>query len=57
MFVGAVIPLDERDELYGAGGEQGVGGHRVKPEIVIDICVEQRIETADERCITADARL
>ena len=57
MFVGAFVPLEECDELQWAGEEQGVGSHRHEAKIVIDICVEQRIETADERCITADARL
>ena len=55
MLVGAFVPLEKRNELQRAGEEQCIGGHRHEAKIVIDICVEQRIETADKRCITADA--
>ena len=57
MFVGAFVPLEECDELQRAGEKQRVGGHRHESKIVIDICVEQGVEAADERGITADARL
>ena len=41
MFIGAFVPLEERDKLYGARGEQGVGSHRHESEIVVDVCVQQ----------------
>ena len=57
MLVGAFVPLEECDKLQWAGEKQRVGGHRHEAKIVIDICVEQGVEAADERGITADAGL
>ena len=57
MLVGAFVPLEECDELQRAGKEQRVGGHRHESEIVIDVCVEQGVETADKRCISVDTGL
>ena len=57
MFVGSFVPLEECDELQRAGEKQRVGGHRHESEIVIDVCVEQGVEAADERRITIDAGL
>ena len=51
------MPLEECDELQRAGEKQRVGGHRHESEIVIDVCVEQGVETADKRCISVDTGL